>query len=512
MARSARLAASAHGAPGALVAGALAGLGQPPFGLWPLALAGLVWAGACILGAVGARQAAWRGWIAGLGFFLVVLHWIVEPFLVDVARHGWMAPFGLVGMTGGLALFWAGAAAVAHVAGRGRQSRALALAVMLAAAEALRGVVFTGFPWALPAHLWAETPVIQQVQVMGQDALGLLTLLVVALPFVLARSLRLAGAAISVAAVAGLWAGGAWLGSRPVLPEGPEPLVRLVQPDAPQHLKWRPEMVPLFFERHLALSAAPPSDAGPPELILWSETAVEFLLEFPGDALERMAAILPEGVALAFGVRRFEAGRAFNALAVIDDAARITHVYDKHHLVPFGEYIPFAGLAERLGLMGLASGGLGFSPGPGPALLDMGKAGRVLPLICYEAIFPSAVRRAPARPDWMLQATNDAWFGGFAGPRQHLALARIRAIEQGLSLVRVANTGISAVIDARGRIVASLPLNTAGIVDARVPPAAAPTPFARWGNGPFLAAMAVLLALLGAGRLRSVGAGSRAGD
>ncbi|MCC6006776.1 MAG: apolipoprotein N-acyltransferase [Rhodobacteraceae bacterium] len=492
-----------RGGLGAFLGGALAGLGQPPFGLWPVALAGLLWAGACVLSAPGGRAVALRGWFAGLGFFLVALHWIVEPFLVDVARHGWMAPFGLAGMTGGLALFWAGAAWLVHLAALSPRARPVALAATVSGAEALRGVVFTGFPWALPAHLWAGTPVIHHAQVTGQDGLALLTLLVLALPFVLARRWRRAGVLAAAAALAVFWAGGLWLGARPVLPDGPSPLVRLVQPDAPQHLKWRPDMVPLYFARHLALSARPASAEGPPDLVLWSETAVEFILEFPGDALDRMAAVLPEGALLAFGVRRFEGGRVFNSLAVIDGSADVTHVYDKHHLVPFGEYIPFADLAERLGLTGLAAGGLGFAAGPGPALLDLGASGIVLPLVCYEAIFPYAVSRAARRPDWILQATNDAWFGTFAGPRQHLALARIRAIEQGLPLVRVANTGISAVIDARGNIVAALPLNEAGIIDARVPRAAVPTIHARSGRWPFLAALALVLAALAAwGRRR----------
>jgi apolipoprotein N-acyltransferase len=199
------------------------------------------------------------------------------------------------------------------------------------------------------------------------------------------------------------------------------------------------------------------------------------------------------GVPVALGVQRSEGLRYFNSLAVIGPDAVPRAVYDKFHLVPFGEYIPFGDLAARFGLSAFAAqAGNGYTAGPGAALLDLGDLGRVQPLICYEAVFPQDLRAVPARPDWLLQATNDAWFGQLSGPWQHLAQARMRAIEMGLPLARAANTGISAMIDARGRVVAALGLDRAGVVDADLPAALPVTPYARLGDLP------VLLVLIGA--------------
>lgn len=488
---------------GAAGSGGLAAFGHVPFSLWPLGLAGLALAGVLVARAPRARSAAWRGWAAGTGFFLVTLHWIVEPFLVDIERHGWMAPFALGLMASGLALFWAAAAALGWAAATTPRRRGLALVGALGLAEMLRSVLFTGFPWVLPAYLWTETPVIQWTALIGPHGLGLLTLLLCALVFIAPRR-ALAGGLLA-AALAGLWVTGVMRAAHPDAEEDTAAAVlRLVQPNAAQHLKWRPEMVEFFLDRQIALSAAPPAGGGPPpDLVIWPETAVEFLLERPHGALERMAAALAPGASLAFGVRRLERGRAFNSLAVIDAAATVTHVYDKHHLVPFGEYLPFGELAASLGLFGLAAGPmLGFSPGPGPQVLDLGTAGRAVPLICYEAIFPWAVARAPRRPDWMLQVTNDAWFGTFAGPYQHLAQARVRAIEQGLPLMRVANTGVTAAIDARGHLLAEIPLGQSGAVDIPLPPALPATPYARTGDLPAWIAAMVLLAAVGLGARR----------
>jgi apolipoprotein N-acyltransferase len=224
---------------------------------------------------------------------------------------------------------------------------------------------------------------------------------------------------------------------------------------------------------------------------------VPFLLdlnpEIPG-----LVAEAGQGAQVAFGFQRVEGLRAWNSLAVIDPQGQIAAVYDKHHLVPFGEYIPFGDLAHDLfGLSAFAARqGQGYSAGPGPRLLDFGAPlGRALPLICYEAVFPRDVAAAPDRPDWLLQVTNDAWFGTLTGPYQHLAQARLRAVEQGLPLVRVANTGVSALIDARGRLLAQIPLGQMGALDVTLPGALPPTPFARWGEAPVLLLLAGLAAL-----------------
>jgi apolipoprotein N-acyltransferase len=286
----------------------------------------------------------------------------------------------------------------------------------------------------------------------------------------------------------------AWGAQRLAEPEPParDIRLRLVQPNAPQDLKWDRDFAEVFFFRHLDLSAMPAADGRVPDLVIWSETAVPFLLNRPGAGLI-MAAGSTNGAPLVLGVQRQdEEGRFFNSLAVLGEGGGVDALYDKHHLVPFGEYVPLLGAwAAEWGIGGLAAQALsGYTPGPGPALVDLGAAGRVLPLICYEAVFARNLR-GTERADWLLQLTNDAWFGAWSGPFQHLAQARLRAIEQGLPLVRAANTGVSAVIDARGRMVASLGLDLVGVVDADLPAARALTPYARWGDGPWLVVLAL---------------------
>lgn len=489
----------------AALLGVAAAAGQAPLGAWWAALAGHAGAIWLIAGQARPAPAALLGWAFGAGHFAAALSWLVEPFLVEPDVHGWMAPFALAFMAGGLALFWAGAAAGAVLlGGRSVRARALALALALAAAELVRGVVLTGFPWAQPGHIWAETPLLQAAAVVGATGLTALTLLAAALPRVLAGALpggAGAGAVLGAAlAAAGLGAVALWGGARlaaPLPPPAAEVTVRIVQPNAAQHLKWQPDMARLFFERHLALTAAPPAAPGgrAPDLVLWSETAVPFALDGRAEvagALARMARAAG-GAPLVFGVQRAEGEAWFNALALLDPAGEVAAVYDKHHLVPFGEYIPFGEALSALGIRGFAvREGYGFAPGPGPRILDLGAAGRALPLICYEAVFPASIRGAPERPDWLFQATNDGWFGEVSGPYQHLAQARFRAVEFGLPLLRAANTGISAAIDAHGRVLAALPLGVEGLLDVALPAALPPTPYARAGEAPLLALLGLL--------------------
>ena len=478
--------------------GVLAALGQAPPGLWGATLVALAGFGWWLARGTGARRGAGLAWAFGLGHFAASLFWIVEPFFVDPARHGWMAPFALVLLPGGLALFWGAAGALAGAAGGWRG--ALVWPVALGLAELARGHLLGGFPWAQPGHAWVETPVVQLAAVIGASGLTAVTLALAALP-VLGQALRGRAGALAGAGVAVLLLGAGWgwgmarLGAP--LPAGPGVQVRLVQPNAPQHLKWQPDLIPVWFERHLALTAAPPAPgAPPPDLVIWSETAIPWLLEDAGIAFS-MIAEAAQGATVALGLNRLEGWDPRNALAVIDADGAVVTVYDKHHLVPFGEYVPLAELIAGTRLGGLAGRMLsGFTPGPGPVVLDLGSLGRAAPMICYETIFPRHLSRLPVRPDWVLQATNDAWFGAIAGPYQHLAQARLRAVEFGLPVVRAANTGVSAVIDARGGVVASLALNTAGAVDAPLPGASAPTTFARTGEAPLAAILTVLLALL----------------
>ncbi|MBW7921279.1 MAG: apolipoprotein N-acyltransferase [Rubellimicrobium sp.] len=476
-----------------MTTGALVALGQVPFSLPFVALAALAVAMTVPLPRRGAFLA---GWALGFGHFLVALEWITRPFMVDAARDGWMAPFGLVAMTGGLALFWGAAFwLAARIAPRARLPGPLVLAPLWAGAEALRSVVFTGFPWALIGHVWSETALLQSLRLWGVEGLTLLTLLAAALMALgLRRGFTRAGAVLALVPPTALLAALPLLDPGPAPADDPQaPMVRIVQPDVPQEDKTDPAAIPVYTRRLLDLTALP----GAPDFVLWPETALPWLLETMPDVLA-MVADAAGGAPVVLGVQRGGAGVYYNALALLDPQGEVAALYDKHHLVPFGEYVPFGDLLARFGIHGLAAAeGGGFSAGPGPAVMEVPGIGPAMPLICYEGIFPAEVAAAPLRPRLLMLATNDAWFGDFAGPYQHFALGRMRAIEQGLPLLRAANTGISAVIDGRGRVLDSLALGEAGIIDAALPPALAPPPYARTGDAPvrLLLGLWLLLAL-----------------
>ena len=458
--------------------GAMAALGQAPWGLWwatLVALGALVW----LLDRMPDRRAAfWTGLLAGAGYFALALSWIVEPFLIDIARYGWMAPFAVIGLSFGLALFWAAAAVLA----RGFARPALGFAASFVALEWLRGVIFTGFPWAMLGHVWIGTPLDQLAALGGPSLLSLVTLLVAALPVLW----RWPGAMGSAVILAGALGFGLWRLDQP--PPEPRPgTVRLVQPNAEQSAKWEAARAREFLDRLLSLTA----QGEPADLTIWPETSVPYMLEYAPE-VAGMVMRASGGKPVALGIQREDGERFYNSLRVLEGAEVETSRYDKAHLVPFGEYIPFGDLAYAwFGLRAFAAqAGNSYSAGPGPQVLDLGPFGKVLPLICYEAIFPREVNAMPERADWMLQITNDAWFGIRTGPFQHFAQARLRAIEQGLPLIRVANTGVTAVVDAHGRVVAELPFGTMAALDAHVPGALPPTPYSRWGDGP----VALLLA------------------
>jgi len=474
----------------AFFAGLITGLGQAPFSLAYLALIGLFFGFIFFRTSISVKQASLVGWAFGTGYFALVLSWIIEPFLVDIASHGWMAPFALIGLSAGLALFWAAAFGLAFW-----QGRVLALVVFLTIAEIARTYVLTGFPWGLLGYIWLDWGLDQLAALIGPHGLTFITLLGV---WGVCAALRQRGLrrGLSVLAVFGFGVAAYLLavfisvqGSfsnigaaiRKDGERGP-PIVRLIQPNAPQHQKWDPQMMPVFFERSLALTAS--VSEAKPDLIIWPETSVPYLLSRPGTALADISQAAGD-VPVVFGIQRTDGLQYFNSLVLLGADGEVRDVYDKSHLVPFGEYMPGGALAASLGLNGFAArGGFGFGAGDGLRAIDFGNLGLALPLICYEAIFPHEVGRTDERPDWLLQITNDAWFGNLTGPQQHLAQARFRAIEQGLPMVRVANTGISAVIDANGRIKQSLALGTAGFLDAELPSRLPATFYSRRGDIP----------------------------
>ena len=470
--------------------GAIAAFGQAPYDL-PLlmlaAMAGAVWLfNHCDT----PRQSALIGWAFGTGYFMHALQWIVSPFMVDAARHGWMAPFALILLSAGLAIFWG----VAFWGARKlHPSRAWALILCWPAAELIRAYIFTGFPWAMPSQALVNS---LSGQALAWTGPYLLNLFVIAGAVALAHhGKRIGRVALVVVAFVLLMP---W-GEAMHVAEN-RPTIRLIQPNAAQRDKWNPEQIPVFFDRQLSLSAAVPRDGGSrPALVIWSETAIPWPLDLAGTALTEISSVA--GAPVVLGVQRRGSSRFYNSLVVLVQGGVVEQTYDKHHLVPFGEYMPFGDTLAQFGIHGLASReGNGYSSGPGAQLLDFGSLGTALPLICYEAVFAHDVNAAPSRPAFLIQITNDAWFGKGAGPKQHLAQARMRAIEQGLPMARTANTGVSAMIDPKGRITASLPLNMAGFVDARLPAPLAATVYSRTGDLPF--GLLLLFGLCSAGVLR----------
>lgn len=467
-------------------AGAVAAFGQAPYDLPLLMLLGLA-AGIFLLQQ---RHTPWHaaltGWAFGTGYFAHALQWIVSPFLVDVARHGWMAPFALLLLSAGLALFWGLAFWATR---RLSPSGVWPLILTLPAVEMLRAYIFTGFPWALPSQAILDTPLSSLLAWIGPYGMNVVLISLAILIIFLSHPSRRSTAYVPV--------GVAYLLVFQALPapvgdtQFTDHTIRLIQPNAAQHEKWDSEKIPVFFERQLQFTAASPETEGAaPDLVLWPETAIPWPLDYAETALAQIADAGGDAT-VALGVLRRDDPRIYNAMAVLGADGTVAQSYDKHHLVPFGEYMPFGDFLARFGIYGLAAqAGNGYSAGPGAQLLDFGALGKALPLICYEAVFPHDVNAAPARPDFLIQLTNDAWFGKAAGPRQHLAMARMRAIEQGLPLARSANTGISAMIDPYGRVLASLPLNEAGFLDAPLPAPLPPTLYSRTGDLP----LALLLA------------------
>lgn len=506
-------------------AGTMAGLALPPFhlvGLLFVSFPLLVWlidgAGAPGPGLRARLRGFGVGWSFGFGYFLVGLHWIPNALHVHEEQFGWAAPLALVLLPAGLALYSGLACWACRLRWPGGGRRVALLALCWTAAEWLRGHLLTGFPWNLAGYAWtASDAMIQVTAVVGIYGLTLITVAVAAAPAAVFGGpdgqdhkwpLGLALAALAI-----LYAGGAARlaaagpGDGPGDGPGEVPGVRLriVQPNIDQRLKWRRDLREANLQRHLDLTRGPGFELV--SHVVWPEAAVPYYLANDPVVRRRIGAALGPGRLLLTGSLRAEKTETgglwlWNSFHVISPAGDIVASYDKAHLVPFGEYLPLRPVFSALGLEKLTTGLGDYRAGPGPRTLKVEELPPFSPLVCYEVIFPGAVvSDGPIdseRPAWMINVTNDAWFGDSAGPHQHLAMARVRAVEEGLPLVRAANTGISAIIDAHGRVRGSLKLGTAGVLDGGLPAALEyRTPYARWGDLGALVLAALLAALSG---------------
>ncbi|HEV2363070.1 MAG TPA: apolipoprotein N-acyltransferase [Caulobacteraceae bacterium] len=463
----------------------------------------------------GGGQTFARGWLSGAGYFLVSLWWIANPFFVDAKDQGWMAPLAVPLVTAGMALFW-GLASLLYrlVAAHTGAARVLAFAAALAAAEWLRGHVLTGFPWDLPGETWKAGSAPSQVAAfVGAYGLTWITLVGAAAPGLIDEGRKGALAALAgVGLILSLYAAGAarLASAPPRPPAGGAPTIRVVQAGIPEAVKYDPAWFPTIVDRYVTLTRRP-SGAALPQIVVWSEGAIPAPLEdylAPGTWTEAaIADALSPGQVLILGGYRLVPHpngelTAFNSLELLKrrpDGLALETFYDKHRLVPFGEYMPLAPLARTLGIEQLVHVGDGFEAGPPPRPRRAAGAPPFQPLICYESLFPgfahAGERAAGYRPAWIVNISNDSWFGTGMGPAQLLNLAAYRAIEEGLPMVRATPTGYSAVIDAYGRIAPGQRLGqgAAGVIDAPLPPPLPPTLYARWGEGPFFAMLALSL-------------------
>ena len=484
----------------ALLAGALAALALPPVNAIPVLLLSVPALLCLIQGARGAATAARRGWWFGLGLNIAGLYWITEAILIEADQFWWLVPFAVPALAAVLALFVAAAATVTSYARPG-WPMALTLAGAWVLTDLARQFVLTGFPWNPLGSVWAlpgavGDVLIQPAALVGVHGLTCLTLLLAATPLlgwrprIAAISLLAAWCAFGVARLA-----------QPI-PPGPDVTVLLVQGNVAQGEKWNRAIMVAIFRRYLDMTRDAIAGVHGPAVIVWPETASPALLQTDDEARVLIAQAAGGNQALIGGVRFDQDGRPRNSLFALGPGGRIEAIYDKAHLVPFGEYQPDW---LPLGIQ-LVPGG-GFARGPGPQTLVLPGLPPVGPLICYEAIFSRQVVDPDHRPDWMVNVTNDAWFGNSSGPRQHLVAARLRAVEEGLPLFRAANTGISAAFDARGHELARLGMRQTGVVSAHLPGNVPPPVYTRVGLAAPLAmgVMAVLFGLLGRRRNSKTG-------
>jgi apolipoprotein N-acyltransferase len=475
---------------GVLGAGAMAPI-YAVFLLIP-SIIGLLWLtydSSCVRGAFAA------GWWFGLGHFVAGFYWVANALFVQPDRFGWMAPFAVFFLAGIMALFPAVSVVVSRALG-GRSTgvgRVLVFAAAWIFFEWVRSWIFTGFPWNLIGSIWTfSDAIIQSAALAGVYGLGLLSVLVAGMPAILADNdgwqskgspSRPIGIIILFLFV--VWSGGAYRLSEASDETVSGVVLRLVQPNIDQKLKWEPRLREKNFKEQIRMGGATPKPGfSVPTHIFWAETAATYFLDKDYASRKAIASSTPKGGLTITGALRTEhrgvgVYQIWNSMQGIDEVGNVVGTYDKFHLVPFGEYTP---LRKIFKFSKITVGTTDFSAGPGPRTLRLRGLPPVSPLICYEVIFPNQVVDRQDRPEWLLNLTNDGWYGASSGPYQHFDAARLRAVEEGLPLVRVANTGISGVIDGYGRVVSSLALGTKGTLDSGLPSSLQTTLYGRLGN------------------------------
>ncbi len=487
----------------ALLAGFLSATGFEPLKLWPVTLACFALLILLIERAPDRRAALLRGWLFGVGHFMLGLNWIAHAFTYQDAMPHWFG-YGAVAL---LSLYLAVYPALATFGAwwltrRLAPGKPLPLLLFFAAcwiaSEYLRAIVFTGFAWNPLGVIWLPTGVAIASTIIGTYGLGALAILAAG-ALVLAARRHIKPAATIVAPLLALTLWGL-LAQAPATPAG-APRIRVVQPNIGQDEKYSAELEQAHFRTLAALSGTP---RPAPRLLFWPEAAIPAYLDMEPLWRERLAALLGPGDLLMTGANKVYykqvdkggysetvlAG-ANNSVWIVTPDARLPARYDKAHLVPYGEYLPMRSILQPLGLSRLVPGDADFWPGPGPQSLTLPAAlGRpelkMGVQVCYEIIFSGQVVDEANRPAFLFNPSNDAWFGSW-GPVQHLAQARLRAIEEGLPIIRATPTGVSAVIDARGHVLRALGPHRAGFLDGGLPPPLPRTPFARLGNrAPFL--------------------------
>lgn len=490
----------------AFAAGFTASYATVPTSLWPMMVAGFSLFYVCLLTSGGSGRAYLIGFLFALGYFLKGLWWVGNALLIEGNEYAWVWPLAVLGLPTLLATFTGLASAIVRIlTPKVSLSSLFLFAALIAISEWVRGTIFTGFPWNLYGTAWVGTPVLQTVSLIGIYGLTLTTVFWSAIPGFLylwpvERNKKISFAVLAIASLAAAYGWGWHRLSSGAVAYREDIAVRAIQPNIEQSMKWDAESLINNFQRHLALSVPRIQDKTNPArvtLLVWPETAMPpyvaesrkargmiagALSEFPGDAY------------LISGVLRAELKNEkrayYNSVYIIDEKGRSIARYDKTHLVPFGEFIPFQ---EWLPIKPVVEFS-GFQAGNGPDSLSAGNAPAFSPLICYEIIFSGRIMSPAAKAEWIVAVTNDAWYGRSAGPHQHFSQAVIRAIEEGVPVVRSANTGISGIIDPYGRVIQQKGLFEEGIVESRLPQAISDgTLFSRTGNFVFL--LLVLLSL-----------------